>query len=638
MRASRLGAFGASITTAIIAAACSGTQAPPAGPEQQPAELHACQRTNPGAGPLRLGHVQQGSPVALARLRDRTIAYVADGDSHALLTMDVDAGRQLAATPLAGVPEQVLVLADGRVAVSLRDVNRVQILEPTAVEDPLAPRCDVATPAEPVGLATTPNDAQLLVTSAWGGKLTSLSTDTLEHNYEVDLGREPRAVVVDDRGERAFVAHVVGAKMSVVDLGSDKHDVREIDLRVANPLKDPNAMRAGCQGFALAKSIDIGGDLPGGRLFAPMVTVDEGDPGVVSSGYGDSEFGVAAEAPLVSVIDAAAERTVTKSVLSSGQIHTEECLLPRSAAVSKGGLLYVTCLGNDALVEMDGRGVDPTRLERRRWLLPKGPTGVAIDDDGQRAVVWSQFDRALSIVSLEDKALIDRIWAERGAKSLPDELAKGRILFHQTDDSRISRDGRACASCHPDGREDALTWSTPVGARQTIMLAGRLKSTGPYSWLGTHDSVKVHVTTTFERLGGSGLDEDNGDYDALLAYLEAMPQPSLAGARVDPRHKALAEHGRELFFGAEQGCATCHQGATGTDGSAHDLKSASATDTENKFDTPSLRFVGGTAPYFHDGRYASLEQLLSAGDTSMGHTFHLPRRDVLALKAFLETL
>ena len=48
--------------------------------------------------------------------------------------------------------------------------------------------------------------------------------------------------------------------------------------------------------------------------------------------------------------------------------------------------------------------------------------------------------------------------------------------------------------------------------------------------------------------------------------------------------------------------------------------------------------MGGTAPYFHDGRYASLEQLLSAGDTSMGHTFHLPRRDVLALKAFLETL
>ena len=41
-------------------------------------------------------------------------------------------------------------------------------------------------------------------------------------------------------------------------------------------------------------------------------------------------------------------------------------------------------------------------------------------------------------------------------------------------DRRISADGRVCASCHPDGREDGVAWVTPEGPRQTPMLAGRL--------------------------------------------------------------------------------------------------------------------------------------------------------------------
>ena len=45
------------------------------------------------------------------------------------------------------------------------------------------------------------------------------------------------------------------------------------------------------------------------------------------------------------------------------------------------------------------------------------------------------------------------------------QIARGRALFRVTDDGRLSRDGRACASCHPDGRDDALTWSTPDGPR-----------------------------------------------------------------------------------------------------------------------------------------------------------------------------
>jgi DNA-binding beta-propeller fold protein YncE len=685
-----LGAAGVA-GVALLAAGCGGAN--PSVESASPAEAQsgaksappatlaaACARKNPGAGPARLGDARQGSPVALVQTGAKTLAYVADEDDGLLHTIDVDSGTERAVTLLAGAPSQLLVLGDGRVAVALRDKNRVQIFEPTASADaPLEARCEVPVAAEPVGLAATPDDARLLVTSAWGRRLTALDVATMKPKFDVPVAREPRAVLVDDDGERAFVAHVVGATMSVVDLNTDKHDVREIDLRVKrNERGSTSKVRNGCQGFALAKSVEMKDEAPmprkdgtaasvapekplvkgrmpkekappapRGRVFAPMVTVDPGEVAARSTGYGNSTDTVGAEAPIVTVIDGAAERPLTKSLLADGLRHQNECLLPRAAAVSGAtGSLFVTCLGIDALLELDGRSVDPMRVMRRRWSVPSGPTGVAIDDSKGRAVVWSQFDHELSVIKLgeapEKGSAAVRVLASRKAKSdVTSEIAWGRELFHKTDDPRIASDGRACASCHPDGREDALTWSTPDGPRQTIMLAGRTTASAPFGWMGAHEDVKVHLRETFRRLGGTGLPDAEGRFDeldALVAYVSKMRAPTLEGAVLPPEQTKLAARGRDLFFENSQGCATCHVGGAGTDAAKHNVGSGSFSEKKTEFDTPSLRFISGTAPYFHDGRYATLDELLSGSDGKMGHTLQLSRQDVAALKAYLETL
>ena len=56
------------------------------------------------------------------------------------------------------------------------------------------------------------------------------------------------------------------------------------------------------------------------------------------------------------------------------------------------------------------------------------------------------------------------------------------------------------------------------------------------------------------------------------------------------------------------------------------------------FDTPSLRFIRGTAPYFHDGRYPTLEALLADPASTMGHTASLQEPDRAALAAYLRSL
>jgi hypothetical protein len=345
------------------------------------------------------------------------------------------------------------------------------------------------------------------------------------------------------------------------------------------------------------------------------------------------------ETPIVSVVDVEAERSMTKAVMSLGTRFSEECVLPRAAAFhAAAGTLFVACAGTDAIVELDTRGLDPARLELRRFPVAAGPLGIAIDQRRNRAVVWSQFDPKVSIVNLDAGARGDGIKTASVSYRPPADvlaMAPGRRIFHATGDHRIARDGSACASCHPDGREDALTWSTPDGPRQTIMLAGRAADSAPYGWIGKHNTLHEYIADTFTRLGGTGI--KGGELDALAAYVRGMPGPSADSRGAAPQSE-LDARGKDIFFSAEQGCASCHAGGQGTDRARHDVSSKAIADDDREFDTPSLRFVRGSAPYLHDGRYQTLEELLTASDTTMGHTLSLSRRDTAALKAYLETL
>lgn len=626
-----------------------------AAPPSPPGVVGQCGRAAPGVGAARYGAARAGSSVALALWPgpgpedQRVVAYVADSDDAALYTVDVTSGKTLARTKLRGQPEQLLVLADGRVAAALRDKNAVEVLEPNArPELALSPRCLAAVPSEPVALAATPDDKTLLVTSGWGRALTALNGTTMAAGRSVELPREPRSVVASDDGKLAYVAHVVGAQMSVVDLDDPSGEARQIDLRAAerggvatSKKGGGEKAREGCQGFALAKSSD------GARVFAPMALVDPGEPARASSGgYGNPSAPLPPEVSAVAVVDANAERSLTKALFAPtpfskrfgrAQANKGDCILPRAAAYHDGSL-FVTCFGVDSLVEYDGKAVDPSRFERRRWAVGGGPTGVAIDAAAGRAVVWSQFDHVVSVVPLRggDAPQTAFVGSPSARPDLDYEFALGRELFHRSGDARISQDGRACASCHPNGREDAITWATPDGPRQTPMLAGRLEVSAPYSWSGTHATLSDHVHVTFQRLGGTGLDE--AALGALLTYIGRMPVPTPSAP--SPARLALVDRGRDVFASSEASCVGCHgdPDRASTDRQRHDVGSFVQGDGQRAFDTPSLRFLSGTAPYFHDGRYATLDALLDATDSTMGHTAHLSKRDRKALAAYLETL
>jgi mono/diheme cytochrome c family protein len=606
--------------------------APIATPPETP-----CTRRTEVALPSRVAGARQGSAVALVRSGDRLLAYVADADSRSVHTIDVEGRRELVRTRVAGTPRQLLVVPDGRVVATLSDGTHVAVLEPsTDPAQPLVALCERQVAAEPWGLAASPDDARVVVASGWGSALTVFDAATFAVQRVVPLARDPRSVLVDDAGV-AFVSHLVGAKMSAVELWEDgATDVVDLAVHKATPkaqLADMVATRTGSQGYALASIRLPDRDAKTGpaRILAPMVSVDPGEMERRSSVYYGPPFdGVPKEAPIVGVVDPEKRETLSKYLLgASDTAFARECLLPRAAAVrTRSASLLVACFGIDAVLDLDALAADPLRAERRRFDVPPGPEGIAVDETSGRAVVFSQLAGAVTVLALDDaRAKPVTIGLDYHPDPALAAAARGRQLFYRTDDTRISNDGVACSSCHMDGRDDSITWTTPMGPRQTPMLAGRLAGTAPYGWEGDRATLDDYIGNTVTRLGGKGLQP--AELEDLSKFLLTMAGPP-AGRPDD-----LARRGAALFNDPAQHCSECHVGATSTDAMPHAFASANPV---TNVDTPSLRFLRGTAPYFHDGRYPTLEALLADPASLMGQTASLPEADRGALAAYLRSL
>ena len=411
--------------------------------------------------------------------------------------------------------------------------------------------------------------------------------------------------------------------------------------------------REASQGFAVAV-IDE-------SIFVPLALIHQ-DEQAIQAYYGPSSF-YPAQQPVIVHIDPsettlrvpnqAFASTHKRSNWAGGQ-RPDACLLPRAAAADKtNNSVLISCYGTNEIRAFDAAGGALNKTLRGRWSVPAGPSGIAVDEKRGVALVWSQYEQSVSEIGLptaEDNAAAKKkpgfthAWVTGPAKAVPaprverfDTIDKtglsakalrGREIFHGVGDRRISADGRACASCHPDGRDDGIVWRTPAGKRQTPMLAGRVDDgTGPYGWAGHSKTLPEYVGKTFTRLGGTGV--KGADLEALIAYLHEAPTPHRAD---DAKDVALVTRGKELFHAETVGCATCHKNGADTDGVKHEVGSG------RNLDTPSLRFIAGTSPYFHDGRFATLGELLRKTKGKMGWNGDMSDQDLDAIEAYLTTL
>jgi DNA-binding beta-propeller fold protein YncE len=240
---------------------------------------------------------------------------------------------------------------------------------------------------------------------------------------------------------------------------------------------------------------------------------------------------------------------------------------------------------------------------------------------------------------------------------MPKNLRLGQQLFFSanSDDLPLTQNHWvACASCHLEGRIDAVTWRFLEGPRDTPTNAGGLLDTGFLFHTADRRQVQDYWRTINVEQGGNfNIDRPTqkpllDDLAAYVNYAIPTPIPPSTDMTHSVRGAALASlraQGETLF--ERIGCIGCHSGEARTDSGAgnptldlsgptvsiltpggvllHDVGTCETTgpfpdvahddiDGDSRaacaFDTPALRGVWDSAPYFHDGSAATLEDVL----------------------------
>jgi mono/diheme cytochrome c family protein len=250
----------------------------------------------------------------------------------------------------------------------------------------------------------------------------------------------------------------------------------------------------------------------------------------------------------------------------------------------------------------------------------------------------------------------------------PESLALGRRLFYDAEEPVVSG-AMACAGCHPEGREDGHVWreakrGATFGhfnagpslarrderveygvARQTPMLVGRINPVGPYGWHAESATLVDRIKAGFELHRSNDLLTDGATMRMRAEPLAEFLRQGLVPPPREKREPSEQEiKGKAVFMSPRTACATCHVPTTDfTDRSAVPLRGFKALplfdeDPKREYKVPSLLYVGSTAPYYHDGSEATLEDLVEHDQNRMGHTSHLSPEERAALVAYLRTL
>jgi hypothetical protein len=161
-------------------------------------------------------------------------------------------------------------------------------------------------------------------------------------------------------------------------------------------------------------------------------------------------------------------------------------------------------------------------------------------------------------------------FASLGSDPMPATLRLGQQLFFSADSDQFpvtQNHWVACASCHLEGRSDAVTWRFAQGPRDTPTNAGGMLDTGFLFRTADRGQVQDYWRTINIEQGGHfdiSARSQKPLLDALAAYVNfAIPTP--VAPSTDSTHTlrgtplaSLRAQGEAVF--GQVGCGGCHSG------------------------------------------------------------------------------
>jgi cytochrome c peroxidase len=534
--------------------------------------------------------------VDVALLPGGRLVVTANHTSDSLSLVDLKAGKVLTELPCGRKPVDVACSADGRhVAVSNLWSGTLSLFD---VEDTaLKSAGTLAVGVQPRGLIFSPK-GQLYVALSGSDEVIALDWGSRKITRSWPAPREPRHLALSADGRWLAAASSRSAQVRLWDLKADKLAwTRKIEdafnLRGLTFTPDGKSILcAHCvrRSFPVSReNIDKGWVMDSRLTRLPLDP--KAEPALEQVAL--DKHGQAVGDPHGVAFDPSG-RSLT--VTAGG---THELLIFQASALpwtggDPGDFLH------ESLAKNDGKF--------RRLPLEGRPLALAFLPNSTQAVIANYLRDALQIVDVRAGKVVRTI--ALGGPARPSLARQGEALFY--DARRSHNHWFSCHSCHVDGHTCGLNFDTlnddSYGNPKLTPSLHGVTRTGPWTWHGWQKDLgaaveKSYVETMF---GPKPTTDEVRAVVAFLGTLEHPPNPHrLAGNKLSP----AAKRGQTLFEGAAK-CTRCHTPPEYTSENNYDVKLEADGSPYRRWNPPSLRGLWQRGPYLHDGRAATLDELL----------------------------
>jgi len=584
-------------------------------------------------------------------------------------------------------PSNLVLSSDGtRLYVACESSDSLMVID-TGSQKPIK---EIPVGNQPHGVCLDPAGKKLYVSNRGSDNVSVIDVGKQTVSAVFKVGDEPHGLILDPGGSTLYVANAGSNDISVIDPVSGTEQKRLAAGR--------GAWGIASQGRSLYITNNLSHFVKFREPSVSEVTIVDTDSAVVDKRVmipGANLVQGAAAAPggdyvLVTLIRTKNLIPITRVmqgwmitnglgvIWKDGRVdqilldETEHYFADPTAVVigPDGKRAYVTGGGIDAVAVVDLEKMialirQSDETQRRRQLpnhlgiaaqyvvtrvgVGRSPRGLAVSPDGKRVYVADGLDDTISVIdteSLERAAVIDL-----GGPADITLQRKGERLFHS---ARITY-GRqySCHTCHPDGSIDGITYDiepdglgfNPVDNRT---LRGIL-DTAPFKWTGKNQTLSrqcgPRLAVFFTRIEPFQPEQ----VIALERYICTIPR-NPNRYRTNRQLTPAQRRGKTIFqrertnsgtsIPFESQCHNCHSGPYHTNRQSVDVGTASPLDTQGKFDVPHLNNIYETAPYLHDGRARTLEEIWTRynPEDTHGITNDLTKDQLNDLIEYLKTL
>jgi YVTN family beta-propeller protein len=550
---------------------------------------------------ITVGH----RPRDLVITGDGRTAYVSNEWGNSISVVDLDAGRVTRTIPCGNMPSGLSLSRDERTLfVGDWQGDLIQAIDLSSGRV----RVDLAGGGSPNELALTPDGSLLLTTNELSYVSSHRGPPRTEVTFvDATTDRPTRRVVFNNAHLIEGVTILPEGDLALVTLVKPKNLLPVLHVE---------------RGWTMSNGIGVI-DLKSGR--ATQLLLDEAnrffaDPfGVVSTPDGRLAFVSHSGVDQISVIDMAALRRLLRGM-------------------------------DDQARQQAGLRLDlSTQFVIKRIPTAANPKGMVVAPDGKRLYVAERLND--SILAIDTASLEPLYRIELQGKERETPRRRGEKLFNSG--LRSFQGQFSCQSCHPRNQTDRLQYDFEpdglgLGVVDNRSLLG-IRDTAPYKWNGKNTSLFMQCGIRFSRILTRVDSFRSDELSDLVSFIRSLPDPPNPYRSPDGKLTPSQARGKLLYertrtkdgqlIPESNRCITCHPPPLYTNRKRADVGSASPTDLVKEFDVPHLTNIYATAPYLHDGKARTLEEiwtLYNAQDTH-GVTRDLTNQDLNDLVEYLKT-